>query len=428
MDPSKRLGSTSSGGYQQLKRHPFFDGVHWDAVWQVDGPPLVRPVPSSSQPPDSSSSADVASGEWSAVHLGGSFAEGGEEGEWKELTEGGARAIGAGSGDGRADGVSDSIRHLLASGLSRRLGSNEKTAADGPPDGKQEATTSSEQHQLQPAPHAAASVDVQVASKGFAGQRMNQSATTNGRNERRAMAAAGGSSSSGISGSGGAGGTGNSGGAIAAEQGSSRSSLSTGEPARTNGSAHNHGSAGGKLGAEASKGSDSPVTTGSNGRRKGTAGFYPEHTAMTPAHPPSSSPPTSPDQRSEKSRITEILTQVTKDARDRKLTPGWFWEPSLIEECSEGDGREVPSLHVVGSKRNFRASSTLSDVENDGGPGKDVEAVGESSRFGGRKVQGSFQVLLQWLNPLLVVSWLVGAVVSVVVSLLGGGRGKGRYE
>jgi 3-phosphoinositide dependent protein kinase-1 len=32
MDPDKRLGFREPGGYDELKAHPFFDGVDWDTL------------------------------------------------------------------------------------------------------------------------------------------------------------------------------------------------------------------------------------------------------------------------------------------------------------------------------------------------------------------------------------------------------------
>jgi hypothetical protein len=42
-DPSKRLGSPSTGGLKGLQSHPFFNELDWDRVARKDYDPPIKP-------------------------------------------------------------------------------------------------------------------------------------------------------------------------------------------------------------------------------------------------------------------------------------------------------------------------------------------------------------------------------------------------
>lgn len=39
-EPQERLGSSSRGGIDAIKQHPFFEGVDWDHIWEQQAPPI----------------------------------------------------------------------------------------------------------------------------------------------------------------------------------------------------------------------------------------------------------------------------------------------------------------------------------------------------------------------------------------------------
>lgn len=48
MDPKKRLG-TGPEGHKELKKHPFFEGINWDTLWESEAPPSIALLSDSSE-------------------------------------------------------------------------------------------------------------------------------------------------------------------------------------------------------------------------------------------------------------------------------------------------------------------------------------------------------------------------------------------
>ena len=52
IEPSERLGSPETGGYEKLKSHKFFEGIDWDHLPEKKPPDLLPFLPATPSNPE----------------------------------------------------------------------------------------------------------------------------------------------------------------------------------------------------------------------------------------------------------------------------------------------------------------------------------------------------------------------------------------